>query len=127
MRKLFQNLIIIFVISTAAASCQYKFIVEPIPPPPPPGDTTSFSLEIVPIWSDAGCTVCHSLAGGQTPDFTSPDIYNILNDMGLVVAEDPAASKIYYYPLPDEGHYKQYTSAQALLVQYWIDEGAKNN
>lgn len=126
MRKLFQNLIIIFVISAAVASCQYKFIVEPIPPPPPPGDTTSFSLEIVPIWAEQGCTACHN-AGGTAPDYTSPNIYNILNDMGLVVAKDPAASKIYYYPLPDGGHYKQYTSAQALLVQYWIDEGAKNN
>lgn len=125
MRKLFQNLIIIFVISAAVASCQYKFIVEPIPPPPPPGDTTSFSLEIVPIWGEQGCTACHN--GGQAPDLTSPDVYNIITGMGLVVAEDPAASKIYYYPLPDGGHYKQYTSAQALLVQYWIDEGAKNN
>ena len=126
MRKLFQNLIVIFVISTAVASCQYKFMVEPIPPPPPPGDTTSFSLEVVPIWAEVGCTSCHS-AGATAPDLTSPDVYNILFDMGLVVANDPAGSKIYYYPLPDGSHYKKYSSAQALQIQYWIEEGAKNN
>lgn len=127
MRKLIQNLVIVFIISTVAASCQYKFMVEPIPPPPPPGDTTSFSLEVVPIWTEAGCTGCHTSGGTASPDLTSPDIYNILFDMDLVVAEDPAGSKIYYYPLPDPGHYKEYSSAQALIVQYWIDEGAKNN
>lgn len=125
MRKLIQNLVIVFIISTVAVSCQYKFMVEPIPPPPPPGDTTSFSLEVVPIWTEAGCTACHN--GGQAPDLSSPDVYNIIVGEGLVVAEDPAASIIYTYPLPDEGHYKTYSSAQALLVQYWIDEGAKNN
>ncbi len=125
MKKLFKNLIVIFAVSAAVASCQYKFMVEPIPPPPPPGDTTSFSLEVVPIWTEAGCTSCHPSL--SLPDLSADNAYASITGLGLVVAEDPEASLIYTKPLPDGGHYKEYSSAQALLVQYWIDEGAKNN
>ncbi len=100
-------------------------MVEPIPPPPPPGDTTSFSLEVVPIWAEVGCTSCHPSL--NQPDLSADNAYSSITGLGLVVAEDPAGSIIYTKPLPDGGHYKEYSAAQALLVQYWIDEGAKNN
>lgn len=125
MNKLLLNVIVMALIMTAIASCQYKFIVEPVTPPPPPGDTTSFSLEIVPIWEAQNCTGCHP--GVNQPDLSADNAYNSITGLGLVVAGDPDASKIYTHPAPDGGHYAKYTSAQAALVKYWIEEGAKNN
>ncbi len=106
------------------ASCQYKSIVEPVIPPPDPLDTISYSAEIEPIYQDAGCISCHS--GGQAPDLRAGNSYSSIMN-GYVDTEDPAASKIYYYPLPDGGHYQKYTSAQAALLLGWIEQGAMDN
>ena len=125
MNKLLLNGILIALFAIIIASCQYKFIVEPIPPPPPPGDTTSFSLEIAPIFAEQNCTACHPSSANL--DLTADKAYNSITSLDLVVAEDPSASKIYYYPLADGNHFAKYTTAQAILIQYWIDEGAKNN
>ena len=124
-RILFQTIAMFFII-VVVASCQYKFIVEPEIPPPDPEDTVSFSLEVVPIWSDQGCTACHG-TGGQKPDLTSDNAYNSLTTLGLYDTGNPEGSKIYYYPLPDGNHYKKYTALQASVVLRWIEEGAKNN
>ncbi len=126
MNKLhFIGIVMVAFIMMMLASCQYKFIVEPVIPPPPPGDTTSFSLEIVPIWAEQGCTSCHP--GLHQPDLSADNAYNSITGQGLVVAKDPSASIIYTYPLPEGSHYKKYTTEQAALVKFWIDEGAKNN
>ncbi|NQU32976.1 MAG: hypothetical protein HQ521_07050 [Bacteroidetes bacterium] len=125
MNKLLLNGILMALFAIIIASCQYKFIVEPIPPPPPPGDTTSFSLDIVPIFAEQNCTGCHPSSANL--DLTADKAYNSITSLELVVAEDPSASKIYYYPLPDGNHFAKYTTAQSILIQYWIDEGAKNN
>jgi len=109
-----------------ATSCQYKFIVEPVIPPPNPEDTIYFSQQIEPIYSEEGCTACHK-TGGQKPDLTAGNAYNSITSLGLVVPNDPEASKIYYYPLPDGSHYVKYTSAQAAYVMGWINQGALDN
>jgi len=116
----------IIAIIVFATSCQYKFIVEPVVPPPDPTDTISFSQQIVPIFSEQGCTGCHN-AGGQQPDLTPDNAYNSITSMGLVNTGDPVASKIYYYPLPDGSHFAKYTSAQAALILQWIEQGALDN
>jgi len=108
------------------SSCQYKWIIEPDVPPPDPEDTISFSQQIVPVFNDQGCTGCHN-TGGQQPDLTTDNAYNSITGMGLVDTDDPSASKIYYYPLPDGSHFGKYTSAQAALVLVWIEQGALDN
>jgi hypothetical protein len=115
-----------FMMLLATSSCQYKFIVEPAIEPPPPGDTISFSLDIVPIWSEQGCTGCHS-TGGQSPDLTPDNAYNSLMSTGLVSTDDPESSKIYYYPLATGTHYAKYDTQQAADVLWWITDGAKDN
>ena len=109
-----------------ATSCQYKFIVEPVPEPPDPSDTIYYSQEIEPIYSTQGCTGCHN-TGGTAPDLTEGNSYNSITSMGLVDEGDPVASKIYYYPLPDGNHFAKYTSAQGALILGWIEQGANNN
>lgn len=125
MRKLLRNILVLVGIVSIAASCQYKFIVEPVVPPPDPEDTIYFSQDIVPIWDEQGCTGCHN--GGTSPDLRPENAYNSITSTGLVDTEDPPASKIYYYPLPDGTHYKVYTSAQAALILVWVEQGALDN
>ena len=126
MNKLLINGILMALFVIAAASCQYKFVVEPTPTPPVPGDTTSFSLEVEPIWTEQGCIGCHN-TGGQTPDLTKGNSYNSITSTALVNTDVPTESKIYYYPLSDGTHFGKYTSTQASIILYWIEEGAKNN
>ena len=99
--------------------------MEPVVPPPDPEDTISFSQEIVPIWTEQGCTGCHN--GGTPPDLTPDNAYQSITSMGLVDTADAVSSKIYYYPLPDGNHFAKYTSAQAALVLGWIEQGALDN
>ncbi len=127
MNKILLNGILMALTIVMIVSCQYKFTVEPAPPPPPPpGDTTSFSLEVVPIWSEQGCTGCHS-TGSTAPDLTPENAYNSITSMGLVNIDVPSESRIYYYPLPGGSHFAKYSVAQAATVLYWIEEGAKDN
>ena len=126
MNKIILQTLAVFAIIVFASSCQYKFIVEPVIPPPNPEDTISFSQEIAPIFSEQGCTGCHN-TGGQAPDLTADNAYNSIMSMNLVDTDDPVASKIYYYPLPDGNHYAKYTSTQATLVLAWIEQGALDN
>lgn len=107
------------------ASCQYKFIVEPVPVPPDPEDTISFSQEIVPIWSEQGCISCHN--GGQSPDLTPDNAYNSIMGSNLVDIANPELSIIYTYPAPDGDHYAKHTTSQSLLILTWIEQGAQDN
>ena len=126
MNKLLLNGLALAVMAIIFASCQYKFIVEPAPIPPDPEDTVSFPLDVVPIWSDAGCTACHS-TGGTAPDLTPDNAYGSITSMGLVNTETPEDSKIYFYPASDGNHYKKYNATQQLLILTWIQQGAKDN
>lgn len=125
MKKILLQTLTVFAIIVLASSCQYKWIVEPEPVPPDPEDTISFSQDIVPIWSEQGCTGCHN--GSTSPDLRPENAYESITSMGLVDTADPVSSKIYWYPLPDGNHYAKYTSAQATLVLGWIDQGALDN
>lgn len=125
MNKLLLNGIVMALIMIVIASCQYKFIVEPVPTPPDPEDTISFAEQIVPIWSDQGCTACHN--GGQNPDLTPGNAYNSIMGTGMVDLENPSLSKIYAYPAPDGNHYVKYTAPQSLLILTWIEQGALDN
>ena len=113
-------------IITIAASCQYKFIVEPVVPPPDPEDTISFSLQIEPIYTNTGCIGCHT-AGQQKPDLTTGNAFNSISSMGLTNTDDPESSIIYVKPNPSGSHYLKYSSSDAAFVLQWIEQGAKNN
>lgn len=111
-------------------ACEYEF-VEPIKSPPivPPGDTISFSLNIVPIWSNNNnCTSCHK-GGGTAPDLTAGAAYNSITSSGLIDQTTPANSIIYTYANPSTAthSWKKYTSAEADAILQWIKDGAKNN
>lgn len=125
MNKLLLNGIVMALIMMAIASCQYKFIVEPVPPPPDPEDTISFSQQIAPIWSEQGCTGCHN--GGQSPDLTPDNAYNSIISTNLVDIANPAESIIYVYPAADGNHYLKYTAPQSVLILTWIEQGALDN
>jgi len=123
MKKLLTFGILLASLIIFLGSCQNKFIIEPVPEPT---DTISFSQQIAPIFTEQGCIGCHS-STGQQPDLTPDNAYNSITGMGLVIANNPEQSKIYYYPQPDGDHYAKYTSSQYSLVLQWINEGALNN
>ncbi len=129
MKKILLQAITVMIIVVVAASCQYKFIVEPEVPPPVPGDTVSFSLDILPIFNDNNnCTGCHN-TGGTPPDLTPDNAYDQIINMGMVNMTTPPESKIYKVPHPDDsGHsWKKYSNSQTATVLLWVEEGAKNN
>jgi len=126
----FLSLIIIAIMVSFLASCEYEFIKpEPVPPPPDPTDTISFSQEVQPIWDANNCTGCHKPGGAAGLDLTAPNAYNSLFSNGLVNVSDPPSSKIYTYPHPSTGEhsYKYATEAEASLILYWIEQGALDN
>ncbi len=110
-----------------AASCQYKFIVEPATDPT---ETIYFSKDILPIWNDGNnCTACH-IAGTQRPNLTPDVAYSEITSMGLIDLANPEESEIYDHPNPEntgEHTWKKYTNAQAATVLAWIKQGALNN
>jgi hypothetical protein len=125
MKKLLTLGIIMAILIMSLDSCQYKSIVEPVIPPPEPDDTISFSLEIEPIFTDNGCVACHP--GLHMPDLTVGNAYNSIVSEGLINDSDPELSIIYTEPNPDGGHFAKYTSSQASLVLFWIEQGALDN
>lgn len=130
MRKIILNVLVLVAIILFAASCQYKFIVEPVIPPPDPDDTTvakvSFSGEVEPIFTNLNCIACHK-SGGQKPNLVTGAAYNSIMSLGLADTTDPSSSIIYQKPLPSGDHYIKYTSANANTVLLWIQQGALNN
>lgn len=125
MKNVLRNVLVLSAIILITASCQYKFIVEPVVPPPNPEDTISFSLQIEPIFTDIGCVDCHP--SFHKPDLTPGNAYNSITSEGLVDTTNPEQSILYVHPSPSGDHYKKYTSADAALVLQWITQGAKNN
>jgi hypothetical protein len=110
------------------ASCEYEFIEIPESTPPP--DTTasiiSFSEEIAPIFTNDNCISCHN--GSFKFDLRPDAAYNSIISNNLVVAENPANSKIYTYSHPVTGTHKKYsTVAEADSIAKWIYQGALNN
>ncbi len=119
------NLIFLMVGLFLLGACEYAAI-QPVgpPPPPPPGDTTSFSLEVQPIFSQ-NCAGCHN--GSEAPDLREGKSYQSLFDNNMVVKSNPEASVLYTCVQPGGSMAAYGTTANNLLFYYWIKEGAKNN
>ncbi len=119
------NLISVLLGIFLLGACEYASIQPDVPPPPPPpGDTTSYSLEIQPVF-DAKCVICHK--GSTPPDLRSGKSYQSLFDFEMVVKFKPEES-ILYKCLETGGSMATHgTPENNLLIYYWIYEGAKNN
>lgn len=121
------NFVLVALFALFMASCEYEFVKPE--PGPAPTDTISFANQVVPIWSNNGCTNCHQPGGIPDLDLTAANAYNSLNQTGVIDTANPDQSKIYTYPYPVTGehahHYGSETDAQTILQ--WIQQGAKNN
>jgi len=121
-----QTLSALFFISILI-SCEYEFIEVAQPPPPDPEDTVSFAGQIEPVFVSSNCTNCHS--GGLPLDLSTGNAYNSIMDNGMVIAGDPEASKLYWYPHPVTGNHntKYATTDDTDLIYAWIFQGALDN
>jgi len=126
MKWLKQTFLALFFISVLI-SCEYEFIEVAQPTPPDPEDTISFTEQIEPIFVSSSCTNCHS--GALPLDLSTGNAYNSIIDNGVVIAGDPEASKLYYYPHPVTGsHNTKYSSTDDTdLIYAWIFQGALDN
>jgi hypothetical protein len=108
-------------------SCQYEWIDPVDPPVIEPGDTTSFSLEIIPIFNDRNCNAsCHA-AGAIPPDLTPENAYVDLFAKNQIDTVTPENS-VLYVKCNTGGSMAQYCQpGDAFLILQWIKEGAKNN
>ena len=107
-------------------SCQYEWYDPVDYIPPPPGDTTSFSLEVVPIFTES-CVGCHG-TGGIPPDLTPANAYADLFANNLINLVDPEKSILYVKVAPG-GSMEKYNppgDPDDIILQ-WIKEGALNN
>ena len=119
------NLIFLMVGLFLLGACEYAAI-QPVgpPPPPPPGDTTSFSLEVQPIFSQ-NCAGCHN--GSEAPDLREGKSYQSLFDNNMVVKTKPEESIIYTCLLSGGKMVNYGTTSTKTTIYNWILEGAKDN
>ena len=125
MKTLLKPLFAIVISLFALQSCTYTTPVEE--ELPPVEDDILFSTQIEPIFTSQGCTSCHAGSGASAGlDLSAGSAYSSIVANQAVVAEDPEGSLI--YTRPTVNHYgKQYTAAEAALVEAWINQGAQNN
>jgi hypothetical protein len=115
----------IFTSLIAWQSCQYEWLDPVDYVPPPPGDTTSFSLEVVPIFTES-CTSCHG-TGGIAPDLTPANAYADLFAENMIDVAVPENS-VLYIKMATGGSMNKYTKVgDPEIVLQWIKEGALNN
>ncbi|MBN1340460.1 MAG: hypothetical protein JXA03_14115 [Bacteroidales bacterium] len=110
------------------ASCEYDFVEPaPLPPLPEPGDTTSFALEVAPIFETDACISCHN--GGIEFDLTAENAYSSIASRNLAVPFKPEESAIYTYPHPQTGEHsaKYKSNAHVNTIFTWIMQGALDN
>jgi hypothetical protein len=119
------NLVSIVLAIFLFGACEYATIQpDAPPPPPPPGDTTSYSLEVQPIFN-SGCVGCHG--GSTAPDLREGKSYQSLFDNNFVVKSKPEES-VLYTCLQSGGSMVGYSNPTSNAIIYnWILEGAKNN
>jgi len=123
--KKFILLIIALIGIMAWQSCQYEWLDPVDYVPPPPGDTTSFSLEVVPVFTES-CTSCHS-TGGIPPDLTPANAYADLFAENLIDVATPVNSILYKKCATGGSMNKHTQPGDPEIILKWIQEGALNN
>lgn len=103
-------------------SCEYDTIVpkEVVVP-----DVVSFSTDIEPLFTSAGCTQCHPSM--LKPDLTVGKAYASLTSMNLVVAGSAATSKLWSHITSGHQTASNLTAEQKAKIEKWINDGANNN
>jgi hypothetical protein len=124
--KKFILLIIALMGILAWQSCQYEWLDPVDYVPPPPGDTTSFSQDIIPIFTE-GCVSCHT-TGGIPPDLTPANAYADLFAKNMIDVVNPEKS-ILYIEVATGGSMAKYAPPGDPddIILTWIKEGALNN
>ncbi len=108
-------------------SCQYDWYDPVDYIPPPPGDTTYFSLEIIPIFNNScNSGSCHG-AGGIPPDLSPANAYADLFARNQIDTVTPENSKLYIKCAPGGSMNKYCQPGDPELILQWIKEGALNN
>lgn len=125
--KKFILLIVTLVGIISWQSCQYDYFDPVDYVPPPPGDSTSFSLKVIPIFNEScNSSGCHS-AGGIRPDLTPANAYADLFARNQIDTVTPENSEL-YIKCATGGSMNKYTKAgDPDIILQWIVEGAKNN
>jgi len=118
MKKL---LIVPFVVLFAGfISCE-TYVIEP----EEITEDVSFATDIEPILN--ACSFCHnSDPRGVEPDFTNPNLYNLLINGGYVDTDNPESSRLYAILAAGGGHTSS-TPDNRNLILAWIQQGAENN
>ncbi len=116
-------LLLVVMISFLMGGCRYDWIYEEVPDINP-NVPVSFSQQILPIFTGNNCISCHD--GSPSPDLSAGNAYTSISSNYINTAV-PEESIIYTKPLPDGGHFKKYSTAQAALLLNWIKQGAQNN
>jgi hypothetical protein len=106
-------------------SCQYEWFDPVDYVPPPPGDTTSFSLEVVPIF-ERSCNSCHK-TGSVPPDLTPANAYTSLWANNQIDTAAPENSMLYLKCATGGSMNKYCQPGDPEIMLQWIKEGAKNN
>jgi hypothetical protein len=103
-------------------SCEYDTIVpkEVVIP-----DVVSFSTDVEPLFTSAGCTQCHPSM--LKPDLAVGKAYASLTSTNLVVAGSAATSKLWSYISSGHQTAANMTAEQKAKIEKWINDGAKNN
>ncbi len=127
----YPSILAVFLIFGVMYSCEYAYVEPVIIPPNDTTVTTSFSEEIIPIFS-TNCTGCHP--GLHPLDLSENNAYNQLWTDGpnapYVDTADAEASILYIRlssntnPMPMSG---KLSSDKINLVLNWIRQGAMNN
>ena len=125
-RKLLYQLLAIAGILLIFASCEYEFVEPEQLPALDPTDTVSFSVEIVPIFSEQSCNNSSCHGGTRQPDLREDNAYGSISS-GYVTPFKPNDSPIYIEPSPSGSHPGKYTSEQSALIKLWIEQGALDN
>ncbi len=120
-----KHLIILLIGIFILNACEYDFIEPPKPVPPDPTDTISFKTELIPIFGEQGCLVCHS--GTTNPDLSLANAYQSIINNSMVDLDNPKQSIIYTKPSPGGSHPKVYTLDQSAVILVWILQGANDN
>jgi len=124
--KKFILLIIALVGILAWQSCQYDYFDPVDYVPPPPGDSTSFSLKVIPIFNESCNASCHA-TGGISPDLTPANAYADLFAKNQIDKATPENSEL-YTKCATGGSMNKYTKVgDPDIILQWIKEGAKNN
>ncbi len=129
-----KRILYLFVVSICFGmmfSCEYAYVEPVIIPPVDTTVITSFSNDIMPIFSTY-CSFCHP--GSHSLDLTQQNAYNQLWTVGpnapYIDTTDAEASILYIRmnsntnPMPPAG---KLSSDKTNLVLNWIKQGAKNN